>query len=284
MSLKMTIIIVVYNKEIQASIACCSLLEMGLSNLDILIVDNSDIKTNNEDYCCKNKIRYLNMGGNAGLSKAYNRAIDASMSSDIYVFMDDDTEITPQYFSALAIALKQNPETDIFAPIVFGQDGVIYSPNEFRFLKNRFKSCIEDKVQTEKFNAIASCLAVRARVFSAYRFDESLFVDQVDQYFFCQQRKLKTRCMELEVVIQQNFYQRGETLSAQAGWSRLKLRIVDVMHHAKLMGHPKYLFLGYIKCCGLGVQIGRKSHSLGIVFKAVGLGTQRFWMECVGGI
>ena len=71
--------------------------------------------------------------------------------------------------------------------------------------------------------------------------------------------------------ILQNFYQRGKNLTPEAGWRRLKLRIIDIMRQTRLIGGRKIRFLGFAKCCGLGAQIGKKSHSLVIPVKAFAL-------------
>ena len=187
------------------------------------------------------------MNGNKGLSKAYNAAID-TIEADIVILFDDDTNVTAEYFRTLNDAVIENPNIDIFAPIVYGQDGMIYSPNEFNFLKNHFISSPDQAIDPNKFNAIASCLAIRMKVLKNYRFNELLFVDQVDQYFFYEQRKLHRTFMKLDTIISQNFYQRGTKLTAENGWRRMKLRIKDIMRHAKLMGGIRYKVLGFIKC------------------------------------
>ena len=264
---KITAAVVVYNKDISESITCQSIKDVD-SDIDILVIDNSDKKNDNKAYCDKNEIRYISMEGNKGLSKAYNKAVDSSSDSDVLVLFDDDTEVTGEYFDKLKVAVEKHPEVDVFAPIIKGQDGVIYSPNEFNFLRNHFISTPDQEVSQDSFNAIASCLAIRMRVFDNYRFNEKLFVDQVDQYFFCEQRKRGKKFAKLDVEILQHFYQRGATLTPEAGWKRLRLRIYDVFRHARLMGGGKYTFLAVVKCCGLGVQIGRKSKSIGVMFKA----------------
>lgn len=267
---RITAAVVVYNKEISESITCQNIKNID-DSIDVFVLDNSTIANNNATYCKLNGIRYLSMNGNKGLSKAYNAAVDNSRASDVIVLFDDDTEITAEYFDKLKIALEENPETDIFAPIIKGQDGVIYSPNEFNFLKNHFISSPDQVVSQNAFNAIASCLAIRMRVFDDYRFNEKLFVDQVDQFFFCEQRSLGRKFGVIKVEILQHFYQRGATLTPEAGWRRLSLRIVDIFRHARLMGGKKYTLLAFVKCCGLGVQIGRKSKSAAIFVKAFGL-------------
>ena len=267
---RITAAVVVYNKEISESITCQNIKHID-DSIDVFVLDNSTIANNNATYCKLNGIRYLSMNGNKGLSKAYNAAVDNSKTSDVIVLFDDDTEITAEYFDKLKIALDENPETDIFAPIIKGQDGVIYSPNEFNFLKNHFISSPDQVVSQNAFNAIASCLAIRMRVFDDYRFNEKLFVDQVDQFFFCEQRSLGRKFGVIKVEILQHFYQRGATLTPEAGWRRLSLRIVDIFRHARLMGGKKYTLLAFVKCCGLGVQIGRKSKSAAVFVKAFGL-------------
>lgn len=273
---RMAAVIVVYNKSLDDSITCQGIKNINKENLKTYIVDNSTMPNSNGDYCKTKGFEYISMHGNKGLSKAYNAAIDKSIDeSDVIILMDDDTELSKEYFDSLESAIREHPVVDIFAPIVYGQDGVIYSPNEFNFLKNHFIQDEKQEVAQDKFNAIASMLAIRSRIFAdGYRFNEKLFVDQVDQNFFCEQRKKNAKFMKLDCVIHQNFYQRGAELTPEAGWNRLRLRIVDIMRHAKLMGGGKYRVIGFIKCCGLGVQIGKKSKSLAIPFKAFGLSTK----------
>ena len=276
---KYTAVIVVYNRTVKGSITCESLKSIAGLNIEIVIVDNSESDQGNAEICKELGYAYINMHGNAGLSKAYNAAIDVT-DSDVIVLFDDDTEVSNGYFSILNKAIMDHPEVDIFAPVVYGQDGVIYSPNAFNFLRNHFINSPTQEVPQDKFNAIASCLAIRRRVFDGYRFNEILFVDQIDQYFFCEQRKLGRKFMKLDVEIHQNFYQRGAALDPNVAWKRVKLRLIDVMRHAKLMGGIKYRFLGFIKDCGLSLQIAKKSKSMMLFVKGIGLSCVLFLRNC----
>lgn len=276
--IKYVAIIVVYNKTIEGSITCESLKKISNINVEIVIVDNSETDFHNDDLCKRLGYTYISMNGNKGLSKAYNVAID-STQSDIIVLFDDDTNVDKRYFDVLSRAVNQHPEIDIFAPVVYGQDGVIYSPNEFNFLRNHFIDDPTQKVSQEKFNAIASCLAIRRRVFENYKFDERLFVDQIDQYFFCEQRQLKRKFLKLDIEIYQNFYQRGNTLDPISAWNRVRLRLVDIMKHAELMGKMKYRFLGFVKCLGLSMQIAKKSKSVNVLFKGIRLTCRLFFFR-----
>lgn len=284
MEISISAIIVIYNKRVEDSITCRCLQKIDNCNIHPIIVDNSEVEMGNAAYCASQRFKYISMGGNKGLSKAYNAAINMAVHmepDDILVFFDDDTEVSQEYFEKLNQTTQSNPEVDIFVPIVYGQDGIIYSPNSFNFLKNRFISTPDDNVPHDSFNAIASCMAVRKRIFNEYRFNETLFVDQIDQYFFCEQRELGRKFMKIDAQIYQNFYQRERTLSPEAGWRRLRLRVVDIIRHARLMGGGKYIFWGFIKCCGLGIQIGKKSGSLGIMAKAAILSLKTIFQDRV---
>lgn len=261
-----TVVIVIYNKSVAESITCECLRKISNKSMDILVVDNSEKDFNNRNECAILDYRYISMGGNKGLSKAYNVAVSA-VNSDIIIFMDDDTEISEDYFEKLDDAVRYHMDVDIFAPIVYGQNGVIYSPNEYNFLRNKLISDPRQEIDQSKFNAIASCLAVRKRVFDNYRFNEMLFVDQVDQFFCYEQRQIGRRFVKLDTVIHQNFYQRGAAITAESAWRRVRIRIIDIMQQSQLMGGIRYRLLGLLKCCGLSIQISIKSTSFWVLVK-----------------
>ena len=263
------VVIVVFNKEISSSVTCSRLLRNGKYN--ILVVDNSTKANKNQEYCEKQDISYLSMGGNKGLSKAYNAAIEYCHDADVIVFMDDDTEVPDVYFKKLNQAVNDNPDIDIFAPIIKGQDGVVYSPNNYCFLKNHLVSSPIKDVKSDRFNAISSCLAVRKTVFDNYRYNEKLFVDEVDHCFCREQRKRRKRFGIINVVINQNFHQRELNIQPDKAWAREKIRITDIFRHARIIGGGIYILLAFIKGCGLGVQIGKRSKSFKVMLKAIGL-------------
>lgn len=90
--------IVIYNKSIENSITCKNILSFNEDLIEILIVDNSTSNYGNKAYCENKNIKYISMGGNQGLSKAYNAAIDLSKDKDVIILFDDDTDVTKQYF------------------------------------------------------------------------------------------------------------------------------------------------------------------------------------------
>ena len=60
------------------------------NSVDIIVVDNSTKDFNNEKETKANNWTYLSMNGNAGLSKAYNRALDYLKDEDGIVIWFDD--------------------------------------------------------------------------------------------------------------------------------------------------------------------------------------------------
>lgn len=269
--LKITAVMVLYNRRAAES-ETLSRLERR-KDLELLLVDNSGVRTDNEAFCAREGIHYLSMGGNKGLSRAYNAALDRLFAEgvsgeDVVVLLDDDTEVPGLYFDLLRLALREQPDTDIFAPVIRGQDGVIYSPNRYRFLKNRLLVNPVTEAEQSSFNAVNSGMAIRMRVFESYRYNESLFLDEVDHCFCREQRALGRKFGVLNIVLEQRFHQREETLDPEAAWKRLNLRISDLYRHARLMGGGQYVALAFLKGCGLGVQMGRKSRSAGVALRA----------------
>ena len=266
--MKISVVIVIYNKDISQSITCQRI--KFIDEVGIVVVDNSTIRNSNRQYCETNNVTYLYMGGNKGLSKAYNAAISYLKDlTDVIVLLDDDTEIPSEYFDKLKMALTRFPDVDIFAPIIRGQDGIIYSPNNYNFLKNHLLRVPQKEVKQARFNAISSCLAIRMRVFEHYRYNEKLFVDEIDHCFFREQRERGKKFGVLDIDIVQNFHQRQAYIIPDAAWNRIQIRIKDIFHHARLIGKREYILLAFIKCCGLSIQIGNKSKSLLVAVKAL---------------
>lgn len=286
MLLIISVIIVVYNKNVNQSITYERIKGINLDskNIRLIIIDNSNdetVSSNNKLFCQQNKVNYVSMDGNKGLSKAYNKAIDLEINStDLFVLMDDDTEITAQYFDELILLSEQNSDVDVFAPVIYGQNGVIYSPNEFSFMRNNFIKKPEDNVEQTKFNAIASCLAIRKNVFLNYRFNEFLFIDQVDQNLLYDLRKKKVKFLKMNTIIHQNFYQRGCNINEKNAWNRLQLRLRDILRQTIILG-GQYKLLGFIKCIGLAIQIGLKCHSITLTVKAMILSVKLYSIDII---
>ena len=76
-------VVVLYNTFVNDSITINNLKKIHSHSVDIIVVDNSTKDFNNEKETKANNWTYLSMNGNAGLSKAYNRALDYLKDEDI---------------------------------------------------------------------------------------------------------------------------------------------------------------------------------------------------------
>ncbi|MGG7198602.1 glycosyltransferase [Clostridium butyricum] len=278
---KLFAVVLLYNTKIDESITCKRLIESECDNLEIVILDNSTKNMGNEAICENLNYSYISMNGNKGLSKPYNVAINyilkekKAKDDDFIIWFDDDTKIDKEYFQVLNNDIENNKEIDIFAPIVYGQDGVIYSPNNARYIKNKLVKDIEEIDRIKKYNAINSCLAVKVSTYENYRYDEVLFLDQTDQNFFDDMRKLNKRFHTLHVKIDQNFSQRGNDLDPHKMLVRYEIRIADIMRYGrkKHVNNCKSLF----KSCGLAVQMSIKCRYISIATKCCGLAFKIFF-------
>lgn len=246
-------VVVIYNQNISESLTCSQLMEIRNHNIRIIIVDNSTEETSNENECRRRQWIYISMNGNAGLSKAYNKVLNfLDLEEDAtIVWLDDDSNITQEYFDVLESNLNANKEYSIFVPVIQGQDGKYWSPNEYHFIKNRQLKSPEQRIKPTRFNAINSCTAVRTTVYRNYRYNENLFLDQIDHNFFEDQRNRMIKCKKMNVIIQHNFSTRSKQniISLKR---RYKTMIPDFLtfHRKSILRY----YLAWIKIFGWGCR------------------------------
>lgn len=258
-------IVVLYNTFVNDSITINNLKKIHSHSIDIIVVDNSTEDFDNEKETKVNNWTYLSMHGNAGLSKAYNAALDYLKGKDgIVIWFDDDTNVTQDYFDVLERSSFVNPQTDIFAPLIQGQDERFWSPNEYHWLKNKQLKRKEQKIDENRFNAINSCTAVRLSVYQNYRYTERLFLDQVDHQFFEDQRELGRKFKKLDVVIHHNFSTKSKMKSIENVKARYSLMIPDFLVFCN-KSMPRYC-LGWIKIIGWGLRESLKYRNIGFLF------------------
>lgn len=150
---------------------------------------------------------------------------------------------------------------DVFVPVIYGQNGVIYSPNESGWLKGKYIKSLEQQISQNKFNAINSCLAVRLKAYKGYTYDEGLFMDCVDTKLFDDFRKKELKFCTLPVKIYQNFFQRSDSRNVKKYWNRFRIRINDTLYYSSLNGFSSKL-CGYIRILGWSLVYGIKLRSI----------------------
>ena len=170
-------VVVIYNKECSESPSINYAVNKQ-PELNLIVVDNSTIKTNNKLFCDEKNISYICMNGNAGLSKAYNAALDCIGQKDGFViWADDDTEFPVNYLNDMLESIIKNHYTialplvltgkDVYSPIKIGQDGI---PKRIKGIDD-----LEGKI-----TGINSGMMVNLNFYIKFRYDENMFLDFID--------------------------------------------------------------------------------------------------------
>ncbi|MBU5370986.1 glycosyltransferase family 2 protein [Enterococcus avium] len=267
-------VVVLYNKKILESVTIKNILESTLKN-SLIIIDNSSdekiIKKNKG--VVKDQYTYIsNNGDNLGLSKSYNKALDyifrhLDFKNHYVCWLDDDTKLEKNFFLELLSEIDK-ANYDVLVPIIKGQNNIIYSPNESGLIKNHLLESKEIcQRRFKRFNAINSCLTVKLDYYSNYRYDERLFLDQIDQLFFDFLRTQAFKYKVIDVVVDQNFSQRELNLD-ESYLQRFRIRTQDILTYGHVSS-ANSLGLSYLKNILLGIQFSMKTKN--IHFSVIGL-------------
>lgn len=189
--------VVIYNTACQQSPTCRAL--ENLSDVTVLIYDNSTRDFGNREYCEKAGWVYLGGQGNMGLSKAYNACIDyltENPVADMLCLFDDDTDLEPAYFEALEKARAEGGR--IFVPMIFAGGGLISPCILHKGHKvQMFASEEEARAYTgENLSAINSCMAIDMEIFKDFRYNENIFLDGIDHNFTQAMKGEKIRLLD----------------------------------------------------------------------------------------
>lgn len=190
------VIVVSYNHEVKDSPVLDAYLSTSLIRENLIVVDNStqeSIRCKNKHYCKDNKLTYLDMNGNYGLSKAYNTALKVTKyqnNNSWYIIFDQDTIINKEYFDKVRQSIIESPMINIHLPRVYSENGV-FSP-----LRIEGKKIVREELSPNIYTnllAINSGIVVKSDVYREIGlYDEDLFLDLVDYHFFKQCHKLNS--------------------------------------------------------------------------------------------
>mgnify|MGYP000662364730 CR=1 FL=1 len=119
MSINFFAVMVIYNRNLNESFSFSTLKNTGV---EIFVCDNSTKDMKNLTFESE-RVHILSMGGNVGLSKAYNKAIESINGRDGYIcFFDDDTAVPENYFTLMEKEIEKTG-ADILLPCVFDGNG-----------------------------------------------------------------------------------------------------------------------------------------------------------------
>ena len=205
--MKFRVVIVIYNCECEVSKCISSILGLNNQCVELLICDNSTIAETakkNEQFCKLQKIHYINMQGNAGLSKAYNRALIQISPDQWLVLFDQDTIVNPTYFDKLEKSILFYPNTFIHVPVVKSKE-VQISPC---VIKGHVvtRMTVTHYGLHSNITAINTGMAIRASVFEKTgNYNEVIFLDYVDHYFIRNFNKLYHNMAVFNCTLKQEF-------------------------------------------------------------------------------
>lgn len=199
-------IIVIYNKNVRDSITYQCLKKQD--DLQVVVCDNSTQNFDNKNIVENDGFYYVDMHGNAGLSKAYNAALNVissvneGMKGYVSLF-DDDTFIPNIYFLKLRSEIRTK-KSDIFLPIVKDEVGILSPSVMKKYYCHRAPENVW-AVKEDELCGINSGMSIRLRIFKKYRYNEKIFLDYVDHNFLRDMRKRHRRVSIMDVEIRQTF-------------------------------------------------------------------------------
>lgn len=232
------VIIVLYNSSISA------IKSLGIAQLSpyvehIFICDNStdaQIVNHNNQYMNNGdhqKLRLIDMEGNAGLARAYNRAINLSSASYICL-LDDDTIIPSNYFQHVDTWIRKT-KARILAPLAFAQNGMLMSPCKTDGIHFGPFGSIDEALRAPNFSLINAGMVIKRDVFTRYRYDERYRVDMIDHQFI---RDMKQQGQHIEIMNDIRIQQDYSQLSNNRRRALKRLRIYA--HDSKLYYSHNY--------------------------------------------
>lgn len=197
------IVTVVYNRDIEsiASMPEFERLKVRHPEVDLIIVDNStdeDILEHNRGIASvKDNLRYIECGGNIGLSRAYNRALATIPPAESFWVMlaDDDTHFSMEYLEngckqiqqetklshKKKDSLRRNPLQMLCG--VVKTDGGWISPRTEHSKEMAFSSFLikpKPGIYQDLYPINSGLFLEGSAIQKVGGFDERLFLDQVD--------------------------------------------------------------------------------------------------------
>ena len=262
------ITVIIYKKNIDEIVSLDSIkaLVQEKEDIRVIVVDNSDFfyASKNEPafmtHFDKTVGTYINMGDNAGLPKAYNKAIKYALKLErqnewdksFMLFVDDDTSISTQYLEhvyAEATAEERNTDKVNLITGMIESGGRPLSP----VYGYRFRFTSKDYITEPGIYADAACInsamAIRMSALKeAHGFDERLFLDMTDfTLMYKLSKKGLNSMLVIDEKIQQDFSGRDMT-DRKATLARFEIYRKDFTTYCKITGKSRrYAAMGILK-------------------------------------
>ena len=256
---------VIYEKSIEriGSYKEFGLFQRAHQDVQFRIYDNSGSDTCdlNREFCiAKPNIQYFPNGSNIGLSRTYNKVLKTSNEDDWIFWADDDTVFSVDYLENV-YRYSQAGLTPVISGVIRTQTGNLLSPVSPDKALGQ-EEALDGRVLSGVY-CINSGLCVRRNIYSKIGYyDERLFVDMIDYWFFDELRKNSSDQVYIaQGEIKQSFS--GNTHAAmQKMLRRYKIYKNDFSVYCALEGkkagykykilvrhYIKILYLGFLNWC-----------------------------------
>lgn len=254
--MKIYALVIIYNKRCEDSSSIKAIQKYG-KGIQVVVFDNSERKLDNNDYCIQYGYQYISQGENVGLSKAYNCAINHIIheDDDYLITLDDDTELTKEYFEELEILCGEN-RYDVILPVI-RSSGIILSPSNL--VNGCHSRTVNDiaELNQETITAINSGAVIRMGLYKKIQYNEALFLDYVDHDFMKKAHRNNAKFKVMRSTIKQH-YSRHEKMSIENAVKRFKVETSDLKTFCAEAGKLGFYRMYMIK---LIAQLTAKYHS-----------------------
>jgi len=182
------LVIIIYKEKLKNSDTYKSLIS-NYPEMPLFIYDNSPVPQHNQDEF-KQNVKYVSDTSNMGLSYAYNRAAEYAEQKEYewILLLDQDTLFCGKILEMFQVAIKDNPNVSIFAPIIFSGK-LLLSPARINIFM-KLKKPITGLLPLSEYNVINSGMLVNVEAMrSVGGYNEEVWLDYSDYEFLNRMRR-----------------------------------------------------------------------------------------------
>ena len=216
----LTIILVVYNTRLKDAESFQSVKKMRVdaTSLDLFVYDNSLLSQRIGKHIGID-ITYKHDPENSGVSKAYNTgAAHAQKQQKKWVLLlDQDTTLPPTILEDYERAITENPQIHLFVPILYLNDGKIFSPCTYRFKRGFYPDKIAAGINSfDRLSPVNSGIMVNINAFNKVGgYNAEVKLDFSDFQFIERFRSVYPNFYVLDTKCQQDFSDDEVSFSGQ---------------------------------------------------------------------
>lgn len=215
------IIIVKYNRELIECESFVSLYDVKLNEgekLSVLVYDNSPLPQKISEHKGF-EIFYFHDALNPGISKAYNVGVQFAKDQQKKwaLLLDQDTRIPNTVFHSYRQAITQNPNINLFVPILKLKSGRIFSPSRYRFKRGFFLKNISSGIHSLfRLAPVNSGMLIKTSTFfEVGGYNEKVKLDFADFQFIERLRKKHSDFFLIDEECIQDFSDNSSSISNQ---------------------------------------------------------------------